>query len=83
MRAAERVLGAARIDAEVASRPGDSLYEGDKQHAQKLRDAVNSPPPVYMQEVGAGGERTASSAMRSRLKKVTEPVRTITAPKRL
>jgi len=35
---ADLVLGAARIEAEAASRRGDPLYEPDKRHAHRLRE---------------------------------------------
>jgi hypothetical protein len=56
------VLAAARIEAEAASRR-DDLYEPEKRHAQGLRERVNSPPPVYMQKIGAGRELVPASIL--------------------
>ena len=57
------MLAAARIDAEAASRRGDPLANADKRHAQQLRDRVETPPPAYMTEPGAGRELVPASIL--------------------
>ena len=57
------MLAAARIDAEAASRRGDPLANADKRHAQQLRDGVETPPPAYMTELGAGRELVPASIL--------------------
>ena len=62
-RAADLMLAAARIDAEAASRRGDPLANADNRHAQQLRDGVETSPPAYMTEPGAGRELVPASIL--------------------
>jgi hypothetical protein len=62
VRAADLVLGAARIEAEAASRRGDPLADADVRHAKRLRQRV-AMAPEYMSDLGSGGELVPASIL--------------------
>jgi hypothetical protein len=60
-RASDYALGAARIEAEVAARPGDSLNNADLRLAEGWREFAFEPVPDSLLQIGAGGELVPAS----------------------
>ena len=55
-RSGDYLLGAQRIKAEVAARPGDYLNGSDIDFAEGWMDTALQPVPAEMAQVGSGGE---------------------------
>ena len=57
------LMASARIEADAACRPGDSVAPILRKHAATSAEQVRTEAPEYMQQVGAGGELVPASML--------------------
>ena len=62
-RAGSMLMASARLEADAACRPGDSLNPALRKHAATYAERVRTEAPEYMQQVGAGDELVPASML--------------------